>query len=69
LNSYGTIKFLADGTVQGSDGSSGTWKAFDIEHHIYTVTIRGLHLSVKYLPGRGLVDPHNPEMIKFQELR
>ena len=44
LNSYGATKFLADGTVQGSDGSSGTWKAFDLEHHIYTVTIGGLEL-------------------------
>ena len=69
LNSYGATKFLADGTVQGSDGSSGTWTAFDVEHHIYTVTIGGLRLSVKYLPGRGLVDPDDPEMIKFQELR
>jgi hypothetical protein len=34
LNSYGATKFLADGAVQGSDGSSGTGKAFDIEHHI-----------------------------------
>lgn len=69
LNSYGATKFLGDGTVQGSDGSSGTWKAFDIERHIYTVTIGGLRLSVKYLPGRGLVDPDDPEIIKFQELR
>lgn len=69
VNSYGATRFLANGTVQGSDGSSGTWQAFDLERHIYTVTIGGLRFSVKYLPGRGLVDPDDPEMIKFQELR
>jgi hypothetical protein len=69
VNDYGATKFLADGTVQASNGSAGTWKAFDPENHIYTVVIDQFRFSVKYLPGRGLVDPDDPTSVKFQELR
>jgi hypothetical protein len=69
VNSYGAMKFLADGTVQASDGSSGTWKAFDAENRIYTVIVGQFRISVKYLPGRGLVDPDDSTSIKFQTLR
>jgi len=69
VNNYGAIKFLADGTVQASDGSSGTWKVFDAETRIYTVTIGPFRLPVKFLPGRGLVDPDNPTSVEFQALR
>jgi hypothetical protein len=69
VNDYGATKFLAGGTVQASNGSSGTWKAFDAGNHIYTVVIDQFRFSLKYLPGRGLVDPDDPTSVKFQELR
>jgi hypothetical protein len=69
VNDYGATKFLANGTVQASNGASGTWKAFDPEGHIYTVVIDQFRFSVKYLPGRGLVDPDNPTSVEFQEIR
>lgn len=69
VNSYGAIKFLANGTVEASDGSRGTWKAFDSENRIYTVVIEGQRFSVQYLAGYGLVKPGEPNMIVFQELR
>jgi hypothetical protein len=69
VNSYGAIKFLADGTVQASDGSRGTWIAFDAENRIYTVIVGQFRISVKYLPGRGLVDPDDSTSVKFQTLR
>lgn len=69
VNSYGATKFFADGTVEASDGSRGTWKAFDSENRIYTVVIEGFRFSVQYLPGYGLVKPGEPNMIVFQELR
>jgi hypothetical protein len=69
VNSYGVIKFLADGTVEAADGSSGTWKAFDSENRLYTVIINNFRFSVQYLPGYGLVKPGEPNMIVFQELR
>ncbi len=66
---YGATKFLADGTVETADGSSGTWKVFDRENRIYTVVIDNVRFSVQYLPGYGLVKPGEPNMIEFQELR
>lgn len=69
VNSYGATRFLADGTVETSDGSRGTWKAFDPENHIYTVLIDNFRFSVQYLPGYGLVKPGEPNSIVFQELR
>jgi hypothetical protein len=69
VNSYGATKFLANGTVEASDGSIGTWKAFDPENRIYTVIIENQRFSVQYLPGYGLVNPGEPNLIMFQELR
>ena len=69
VNSYGATKFLADGTVIGSDGTNGTWKAFDPENRIYTVQMETFRFSVQYLPGYGLVKTNDPSLIVFQELR
>lgn len=69
VNSYGATRFLADGRVLGSDGSEGTWKAFDVENRIYTVQIGQFRWSVQYLPGYGLVKPSEPNLIVFQELK
>jgi hypothetical protein len=69
-NSYGVVRFLADGTIESSNGYRGTWKSFDKENHIYTVTMNdGFRTSVQYIPGYGLVRPSEPNMIEFQELR
>ena len=69
VNLYGATRFLADGSVIASDGSQGTWKAFDPENRIYTVLIEGFRYSVQYLPGYGLVKSGEPNSIVFQELR
>lgn len=69
VNSYGTVKMLADGTIEASDGSRGTWKVFDAERRIYTVIIENERFSVQYRPGYGLVKPSEPNLIVFQELR
>lgn len=69
MNSYGATKFLADGTIETSDGTRGIWKVFDSENRIYTVQIETFRLSVQYLPGYGLVRPDDPSLIVFQELR
>ncbi len=69
VNSYAPTRFLADGSVVASDGSRGTWKAFDPENRIYTVQIDGFRFSVQYLPGYGLVKSGEPNTIVFQELR
>jgi hypothetical protein len=69
VNSYGATKFLADGTVETSDGFIGKWKVFDAKNRIYTVTIETFRFSLQYLPGYGLVKPDSPDNIVFQELR
>lgn len=69
VNTYGATRFLADGTVVASDGSRGTWTAFDPDNRIYTVEIGKFRWSVQYLPGYGLVNPSDPSSIVFQELR
>ena len=69
INSYGTTKFLADGTIETSSGTSGKWKVFDAENRIYTVTIESFRFSLQYLPGFGLVKPDSPDIPVFQELR
>lgn len=69
VNSYAATRFLPDGSVVASDGSRGTWKAFDPDNRIYTVLIDGFRFSVQYLPGYGLVKSGEPNTIVFQELR
>jgi len=69
VNDYGTLKFLADGSVQASDGSIGTWRLFDEANRVYVVVIDKFKFSVQYAPGYGLVRPDEPNTIVFQELR
>lgn len=69
VNTYGTVKFLPDGKIESSDGSSGSWKVFDAENKIYIVIIENERFSLKYRSGYGLVKPAEPNMIVFQELR
>src|SRR5688500_2453372 len=69
-NSYGAVKFLANGTLETSTGYHGTWKVFDSENRIYTVTMNDkFKTTVQYIPGYGLVKPSEPNLIEFQELR
>jgi hypothetical protein len=65
----GVAKFYPDGTLKISDGNTGTWKLFDPEANIYVLNINGHNLSVKLMPGRGLVEPNDVNSIVFQEVR
>ena len=38
-NTYGAVRFLANGTLETSTGYSGTWKAFDPQNRIYLVAL------------------------------
>ena len=69
LNSWGAVKFLANGSVESSNGSHGTWRAFDPASHTYSVTIDATQLSLRYIAGRGLVETDNPTFLAFQELK
>ncbi len=59
INAFGATRFKADGTILASDGEQGRWVAFDPTLRIYTVTLGTLHSSVKFVPGRGLIDAGN----------
>lgn len=59
-------KFEANGTLEFASGTTGRWKLFDAGTHIYTVTFANTRLSLKLVPGRGLVDAHDPTIIVFQ---
>jgi hypothetical protein len=64
FNNYGWSKFLADGTLQCSNGDNGTWKCFDSDTKTYAITLGGDKLSLKLVPALGLVDQANN--IRFQ---
>jgi hypothetical protein len=64
-----SARFAADGTVQTSDGHSGSGKGFDKDALIYTVVIGRDHWSLKLLPGRGLADVNNLSVASFQLLK
>jgi hypothetical protein len=59
-------KFSADGTLEFASGTAGKWKLFDADSHLYTVSFAQTRLSLKLIPGRGLVDAHDPTAIVFQ---
>jgi hypothetical protein len=65
-NEDGAAKFSANGTLEFASGTVGSWKVFDADSRIYTVTFAQTRLSLKLVPGRGLVDAHDPTMIVFQ---
>ncbi len=69
-NTYGAVKFFANGTLETSTGYRGTWKAFDPDNRIYQVALNdGYKVTVQYIPGFGLVRPSSPNIVDFQELR
>ena len=63
------VKFLPDGTLAFASGTTGTWKLFDAASHLYTVTFGNVRLSLKLIPGRGLVLATDPTSIVFQRSR
>lgn len=69
MNEYGATRFLADGSIIASDGTRGTWKSFDTDNRIYTISIGAFRFSAKYRAGYGLVKPSEPNLIIFQEVK
>jgi hypothetical protein len=65
-NEDSAAKFSADGTLEFASGTTGRWKLFDASSLLYTVTFAQTRLSLKLIPGRGLVDPHDLTAIVFQ---
>jgi hypothetical protein len=59
-------KFEPNGTLEFASGTTGRWKLFDAASRMYTVTYASTRLSLKLVPGRGLVDAHDPTIIVFQ---
>jgi hypothetical protein len=60
------VKFRPDGILQFASGTLGTWKLFDEDTHIYTITFLSNRLSLKLIPGRGLVQTNDPSSIVFK---
>jgi len=53
----GDCKFTSDGKIVTTSGASGDWKIFDEETQTYIVNIDGEQRhSLKFVPGRGLID-------------
>jgi hypothetical protein len=56
-------QFKPDGTLEFASGTVGTWRLFDENTMIYTVTFRNQHLSLKLIPGQGLVNPSDGSVV------
>ena len=65
-NEDSAVKFFENGTLQFASGTTGQWTLFDADSRLYTVTYLSTHLSLKLIPGRGLVDVQDPTSIVFQ---
>ena len=63
------IRFAANGTVQTTDGHSGTWKIFDPDALIYSVVMGPDRWSLKLVPGRGLFNTSDLSVVVFQAVR
>ncbi len=59
----GAVKFLANGTIVTSNGGSGTWKLFDADSGIYSVTVGGHRMTLTLQRGRALIDTSNKNTI------
>lgn len=68
-NENTAARFTADGKIEFASGTTGTWKLFDEDARIFTVNFLENHLSLKLLPGRGLVETGNPSTIVFRRNR
>ena len=65
-NEDSAAKFEANGMLEFASGTTGRWKLFDAASHLYTVTYGPVRESLKLVPGRGLVDSHDPTIVVFQ---
>jgi hypothetical protein len=65
-NEDSAAKFEANGTLEFASGATGRWKLFDAGTRMYTVQYANTRMSLKLVPGRGLVDAHDPTIIVFQ---
>jgi hypothetical protein len=65
-NEDSACKLMANGTLLFASGTTGQWRLFDADSHLYTVSFRSTRMSLKLIPGRGLVDAHDPTAIVFQ---
>jgi hypothetical protein len=63
------VKFSPNGTLQFASGTQGSWKVFDATGRIYTIVFGRTRVSLKLMPGRGLVDMNDPSSIVFQRTR
>lgn len=68
-NENTAVKFKPDGTLEFASGTLGTWKLFDEDAHIYTIAFLSNRLSLKLIPGRGLVQAEDPSSIVFKRNR
>jgi hypothetical protein len=68
-NESTAAKFKPDGTLEFASGTVGTWRLFDEDAMLYTITFLNNRLSLKLIPGRGLVEANDPSMIVFQRTR
>ena len=48
-----SIRFAADGTVQTTDGHSGSWKLFDPDGGVYSLAMGRDRWSLKLVPWCG----------------
>ena len=65
-NEDSAVKFEPNGVLEFASGTVGRWKLFDANSHMYTVTYGSVRQSLKLIPGRGLVDAHDPTTIVLQ---
>ena len=68
-NENTAVKFRPDGTLEFASGTLGSWKVFDEDAHIYTIAFLSNRLSLKLIPGRGLVQVNDPSSIVFKRNR
>ncbi len=62
-SSDGAAKILPGGVIHTAGGVNGTWTVFDPQLHIYTITIGQIRYSVKLVPGQGLLDANNGNIV------
>lgn len=65
-NEDSAVKFEPNGVLEFASGTMGRWKLFDANSHMYTVTYGPVRQSLRLIPGRGLVDAHDPTSIVLQ---
>ncbi len=62
-SSDGAARILPGGVIRTAGGVNGTWTVFDPNLHIYTITIGQTRYSVKLVPGQGLLDANNGNIV------